>query len=223
MARGLASRAWPDGLRFARRFLRHPGRVGSIVPSSRRLASGVLAGIERPPGGARPLTIVELGAGTGAFTRAIVAGLREGDRFISIEVDAAFVDILRRRWPDIDIVCASAEALCEIIGERALGAADHIVSGLPFATLPGDTTRRIVSAVARSLRDGGTFSTFHYLHSYGVPSATTFRRLMTSALGSTPSVEFVARNLPPALAVTWTKQRSLNGPGPYTEWQDVRR
>lgn len=205
MARDLASNAWPDGLRFARRFLQHPGRVGSIAPSSRRLASAVLSGIRRPPGAARALTIVELGAGTGAFTRAIVAGLRPGDRFVGIEVDTAFVEILRRRWPDIDIVCASAEALYEILGERALGPVDHVVSGLPFATLPADTTRRIVAAVARSIRRGGTFSTFHYLHSYGVPSAAAFRRKMTSALGSAPSIEFVARNLPPALALTWTK------------------
>src|SRR5262249_4604782 len=112
-----------------------------------------------------------------------------------------------RRWPTVDTACASAEALATLVAERRFGPVDHIVSGLPFATLPAETTRRISDAIGHTLRTGGTFTTFHYLQSYGVPHAALFRRPMTALMGSEASMRFVAWNLPPALALSWTNRR----------------
>lgn len=203
-----AATAWRDRIRFARRFVLAPRTVGSLVPSSSRLAAAVASAVRPPKKPARNLTVVELGAGTGAFTRDILTRLRPGDRFMAVEIDAEFVATLRRRWPRIDVVCASAEQLVAFIREYDLGHVDHIVSGLPFATLPAGVTQRIVDAVSQSLRAGGTFSTFHYLHSYRVPAATKFRRLMTDALAATPTTSRVLWNFPPAVVVRWTKGTS---------------
>jgi spermidine synthase len=209
--RDAASTNWPDRVRFLRRFVANPRRVGSVVPSSHVLATAMVSAIRHSAGVSRGRTIVELGTGTGAFTRAIVAELQPADEFMSVEVEPAFIDALCRQWPEVDFVCASAESLYALIRERDLGQVDHIVSGLPFATLPAETTRRIVAAVAASMRPGGTFTTFHYVHSFGVPPAVSFRRLMRRALGSVPSIDFVGWNFPPALALTWTNRQTSTG------------
>ena len=57
------------------------------------------------------------------------------------------------------------------------------------------------------LRDGGTFTTFQYLHGYGLPPAIAFRRGMTARMGTAPSARLVLRNVPPALVLTWRKRR----------------
>lgn len=201
-----ASAGW-ERARFIRRFVHHPRTVGAIAPSSRWLAAAMVEPIRHRLQMQHGMRIIELGAGTGAFTRAIVAELRVGDRFVSVEIEPEFVAVLRQRWTNVDFACASAESLEAITSERRFGPADHIISGLPFATLPTDTTLRIVQAIGRTLRPGGTFTTFHYLHSYSVPKARAFRRQMGQLLSSTPERQSVAWNFPPAVALTWTDHR----------------
>ena len=53
---------------------------------------------------------------------------------------------------------------------------DHIVSGLPFVSLPQAMTQRMLASISNTLRPGGTFTTFQYLHGYRLPSAVAFRR-----------------------------------------------
>lgn len=153
----------------------------------------------------RAVRVVELGPGTGVFTREIVGRLGPGGRYLAIDVDPAFVERVRREWPHVDCVCASAEALPTLTAERGLAPVDHIISGLPFASLPASTTRLILDAACGTLRMGGTFTTFQYVHAYGLPPAVGFRRGLSARLGSTPTAHLVVRNLPPAFVLTWTK------------------
>jgi len=204
---------WEHLLFFAR-FLRDPRSIASVAPSSRRLAAAMVALVDqRHPAGApersdaeRPITIVELGPGTGAFTRLIAERLRPADRFLGVELDPVFANGLRLEWPHLDFACASAESLRALVDERQIGLVDHIVSGLPFATLRTETTLQILDAVADVLRPQGTFTTFHYVHSYGMPLAVEFRQRMNALMGTAPSVRVVRRNFPPALTLSWIKR-----------------
>jgi len=81
------------------------------------------------------------------------------------------------------------------------------VSGLPFASLPAASARAIVGAIVSSLRVGGTFTTFQYVHAYGFPSAVTVRRTLTREMGSSPGRTLVLGNLPPAVVLRWRKHR----------------
>jgi phospholipid N-methyltransferase len=186
---------------FLGRFLRNPRTVGAIAPSSRRLAREMVGGIDFE----RPVRIVELGAGTGAFTREIVERLGPEGRYLGVDIDAAFVARIRDRWPRIDCVCAPAETLPALAAERRLAPVDHIVSGLPFASLPGATSRSILDAIAATLRVGGTFTTFQYLHAYRLPPAVAFRREIRSRFGAGPSSTLVVWNVPPAYVLTWRR------------------
>jgi len=109
------------------------------------------------------------------------------------------------RWPRIDSVCDRAERLVEVARARNLLPIDHIVSGLPFASLPAESARAIVAAIVSSLRVGGSFTTFQYVHAYGFSSAMAVRETLTREMGTAPTRSLVVGNLPPALVLRWRK------------------
>lgn len=184
------------------RFLRSPRTVGALTASSRALAEAMVSGINL----SAARHVVELGPGTGAFTASIVERLGSESRFLAVDIDPAFVKQIRKRWPDVECVCASAERLDSLAADRGMFPVDHIVSGLPFVSLPVTMTKQILESITAVLRPGGTFTTFQYWHGYGLPSGAAFRRSMTAKMGESPQVRLVVKNVPPALVLTWTKR-----------------
>jgi phospholipid N-methyltransferase len=199
MAESPSRSRWREHALILGHFLRHPGTVGTVAPSSARLAREMVAALE--PG--RPQIVVELGPGTGAFTEAIVERLRPGDRLLAIELEPDFVRQLRKRFPSLDCACASAIDLVALARERDFAAVDHIVSGLPFASLPPATSRGVLDAIHGVLRPGGTFTTFQYVHAYALPRAVEFRREVGARLGDPASRSLVLWNIPPAFVLRW--------------------
>jgi phosphatidylethanolamine/phosphatidyl-N-methylethanolamine N-methyltransferase len=185
------------------KFLRNPRSVGAVAPSSQTLARAMVDGLELD-GETR---VVELGPGTGAFTREILKRIGPSARYLAIDREPAFVERLRTQWPAAEFVCSSAVALPTLAVERGLTPIDHVVSGLPFASLPGPVTKEILDGIDRTLRPGGTFRTFQYVHAYGLPPAVAFRRDITARLGCAPTKQLVVRNIPPAFVLTWRRLR----------------
>lgn len=194
---------WNDHWLFLTHFRKSPRTVGAIAPSSQQLARRMLDGLELTAG----TRLVELGPGTGAITGEIDRRLPESASCLAIDIDPVFSARVGVRWPRIVSVCDRAERLAEIAGSRDLLPVDHIVSGLPFASLPAASASAIVSAIVASLRAGGTFTTFQYVHAYGFPSASAVRQTLTREMGSMPTTSVVLGNLPPALVLRWRKQR----------------
>jgi phospholipid N-methyltransferase len=189
---------------MASRFLRSPSTVGAVSASSRAMARKM---VERLPND-RPVTVVELGPGTGSFTSAIVERVASGSRILAIDLEQTFIDRVRRRWPSVDCVCASAEHLERLVAERHLAPVDHIISGLPFASLPVDVTRKILDGIEHTLRPGGTFTTFQYLHGYGLGPGRSFRREMSARMGAPPERRLVLKNFPLSFILTWTRPQA---------------
>lgn len=183
------------------RFLRSPRTVGALTASSRALAEAMVDGLDL----SQPSRIAELGPGTGALTATIVDRLGADTRFLAVDIDPAFVAQIQRRWPTIECVCASAERLDVLATDRDMLPLDHIVSGLPFVSLPPPMTKQILQSVATALKPGGTFTTFQYLHGYSLPQAASFRRAMSTRMHQQPVVRLVLRNFPPAVVLTWKK------------------
>jgi phospholipid N-methyltransferase len=202
-----------EHLLFLGRFVRNPARVGAILPSSARLARGMLEGIEPSPG----TRVAELGAGTGRITAELARWLPENGRALAIDVDATFVERLTGRWPNVEVATATAEHLVDLARSRGIDGFDHVFSGLPFASLPAETTQRILYAVSRSLREGGTFTTFQYLHAWHFPSAVSFRRAAARRLGSDPVSRFIGANVPPAVVLRWRKTTDAASGGARVE------
>jgi phospholipid N-methyltransferase len=146
----------------------------------------------------RPSLVVEFGPGTGSFTEAIRVRLGPGSHLIAIEQNDSFAGLLRRRFPDLDLVHGSVEFLPEILEARGNRLADCIISGLPWASFDADLQGRILAGVSRGLREGGAFTTFAYLHGLALPTAWRFRRLLEATFREVRQSQVVWRNLPPA-------------------------
>jgi len=194
---------WQDHWLFLTQLRKSPRTVGAIAPSSRALARAMLDGLALETGA----RVVELGPGTGAVTAEIARRLPSEASCLAIDVDPVFTKRVGARWAGITAVCDRAEHLMEIARARDLLPVDHVVSGLPFASLPAASARAIVEAIVASLRADGTFTTFQYVHAYGFPAAVTVRQTLTREMGSSPARTLVLGNLPPALVLRWRKHR----------------
>jgi phosphatidylethanolamine/phosphatidyl-N-methylethanolamine N-methyltransferase len=184
------------------RFVRSPRTIGAVAPSSRTLARAMVAGLDLA-GDAR---VVELGPGTGVVTRVIGEELGAQARGLAIEIDPGFAKRLRGRFPNVEVVCASAAELPALMEAHGFAHVDHIVSGLPFASLPAEVTTSILDAIQSVLRPGGTFTTFQYVHGYPSPLASAFRRDLSARLGVQPVRRLVWRNFPPAYVLGWCRR-----------------
>ena len=84
---------------FGSELLNNPRPVGSAVPSSRFLARRMAGLIPRSPRG----YVVELGAGTGAITAALLARGIPPERILSVERSETMVKLLKRRFPFLNV------------------------------------------------------------------------------------------------------------------------
>jgi phospholipid N-methyltransferase len=178
---------------FLQEFLRDPWQIGAVAPSSRHLAEAMVEPIPRT--GA---VVVELGPGTGAFTRHIAARLAGRGRQVAVELNPALAERLQRRHPDLEVVRADARHLPELLAERGITEVDVIVSGLPWAGFAPATQQALLAAVAGVLSADGVFVTFGYGASRWTPSARRFRRLLRGEFDEVVIGRTVRLNIPPA-------------------------
>ncbi|MCW3841788.1 methyltransferase domain-containing protein [Micromonospora yasonensis] len=184
-----------DAPAFLGQFARHPLSTGAVLPSGSTLARDITAAVPRA---GEPL-VVELGPGTGAFTRAIQQRLAGRGHHLAVELNPAFAVTLARRHPAVEVVRADAAALGALLAERRLGPADVVVSGLPWAAFAAARQRAILHAVVGALGSGGTFTTFAYRHALPARPARRFHRLLRELFDEVTVGRTVWRNLPPAL------------------------
>jgi len=138
---------------FFKTFLTKGRAISSAVPSSPAMAEAVLEPVDFD----RPATIVELGAGTGAITERIARRLRPHHRFLAVENDPNFCRILRRRFPDLDIVEADATRVDQLLAARGIRQVDYVLSGLPTPALPRRGMVRLWHWLREALAPDGMF------------------------------------------------------------------
>ncbi|RME95661.1 MAG: methyltransferase domain-containing protein [Verrucomicrobia bacterium] len=198
-----AESRWREAWRFLRAFLRSPGTVGAVWPSSSHLAGRMLEG--HPLETAR--TVVELGPGTGAFTRHVVPRLGRETLFLAIELDAEVARRLEAAFPRVRVVNDSATRLEAILQSHGASRADSIISGIPWAAMPAALQREILTQVARVLAPEGRFSTFAYVQSPYTRKGAACARLLRELFGEVRRSPVVWRNLPPAFVYHCTRPR----------------
>lgn len=176
-----------DMLTFLRAGLRDPRHVGAVAPSGRALARLITSEIVDSSG-----PVIELGAGTGVFTRALLdRGVPEG-QLVLIEAHAPFARLLQNRFPAARVLVMGAGDLRRVDPFDGQ-AAGSVVSGLPLLSMPRSEIMRILRGSFRRLRSGGAFYQFTYGPLCPVPGAI-LKRLGLRA----ERIGWVATNLPPA-------------------------
>ncbi|MEV6864502.1 SAM-dependent methyltransferase [Streptosporangium subroseum] len=183
-----------SGTSLLREFLRSPLLTATVAPSSRWLATQMVVPI---PERGEP-TVVELGPGTGAFTRLIQKRLGGRGRHIAIELNPRLAGLLGRRFPGVEVVHAGAADLPELMAERGLSA-DVVVSGLPWVAFRPATGVPLLPLVADSLSPDGVFTQFAYTWTRWAPPARQYLRDLHTTFEEVVLSRTVWRNLPPAL------------------------
>jgi len=171
--------------RLLRSFLAAPGRVGAVLPTSRHTVQATLDMASLTD--AR--CVVELGAGTGPYTRAILARLGPQGRLVSFEIDVALAEALARNLPDprLKVVADSAANLeAHLGGQRP----EVIVSAVPFTSLPSALRQEILAAARRVLADNGVMLVLQY--------SPFMQRHLRRNFGSVER-RLSPRNVPPAV------------------------
>lgn len=146
---------------FFRSWLKAPLKVAAYGPSSRALARRMFE--EARIGADGP--VIELGAGTGALTAALVEGGVDPKRLVLYESLPEFVAVLTERFPGARIVSGDAYAAPV---ELDIDDAAAIVSGLPLVQYP-PRAAYVTECLDRLCRPGARFCQITYMPSSPVP------------------------------------------------------
>jgi phosphatidylethanolamine/phosphatidyl-N-methylethanolamine N-methyltransferase len=184
---------------FLKRWLRRPFATGAVVPSGRLLAAA-MARATRTAIDGWPGHVVELGAGTGEVTKALLAAGIAPDRLVLVERDPEFATFLRRHFPAPRIVEGDAVRLSRLLVDHRIAPIAAVVSSLPLLSLPADVVNGIVTGVFEALPRGAALVQFTYGPKPPVPRALRARLGLIADRGNR-----IWRNVPPA--VVWTFRR----------------
>ena len=150
---------------FFREFVRNFHTTGAVLPSGRQLAKCLSRFVADHVAG--PKRILEVGPGTGAVTRQIVARMNGHDRLDLVELNKSFVDQLRRRFasePSFQRVADRSQVLhCAIEELPQDRQYDLIISGLPLNNFAAAEVEQILAALMNLLTPGGRLSFFEYI------------------------------------------------------------
>jgi phosphatidylethanolamine/phosphatidyl-N-methylethanolamine N-methyltransferase len=182
----------PERNLFFKRWLKNPLAVGAVLPSSKTLARRISESVMEAHGEdiRRGAFVVEVGAGTGSFTQALLdAGLPPA-QLVAVERDPELFDYLAARFPQLKLICGDAEELTNLLPPEASANCTAVVSGIPMVTLSREIQRSLVDAILRILKTGHPFYQFTYC---------PFSSLPAKALGLAKKRLFTTfRNFPPA-------------------------
>lgn len=189
-----------ENIQFLQAFLKNPGTVGSITPSSPELARRMVAGL-RPD---ENNVVLELGVGTGAITKFLQEIVPNDGSYLGIELDRSLVRSLKRNYPFLQIVRGNALEAFDIHSRSGLGKVGTIICCLPFVSMPNEIGDKILLEVDKFMQLGCTFRTFQYAHGYYFPSAIKLREFMRARYGKSRRSPLIVKNVPPAYTLTWS-------------------
>jgi phospholipid N-methyltransferase len=172
--------------RFFLNWLQNPLTVGAVAPSGRELARLMTAGLGP---GAR---VVELGAGTGTLTQAILErGVHPSDLHI-VEQNENFAALLRGRFPSCAVVAGDAERLARHLHELR-GSVDFVISGLPLLLFTVSRKARVLQQALTMLGRSGCIHQFTYGGRCSISRGLLARYGVRASL-----LGVAAMNIPPA-------------------------
>lgn len=144
---------------FFKRWLKHPFQMGTLAPITPRLAKLAASLISDPDD-----LIVEIGAGTGRLTRALLAQGVKPSNLALVELDPEFCTFLKQTLKGLPecknsmpyIIEGDAAKLAEIIPESFCGKVSTIVSAIPLMYLPPIVREQIIKSSFEVLKPNGT-------------------------------------------------------------------
>jgi phosphatidylethanolamine/phosphatidyl-N-methylethanolamine N-methyltransferase len=170
---------------FFRRWLANPLQMGSIVPSSPALCRKLVEQTHY----AADEAVIELGAGTGVVSQALLRGGLPAERLFVVEIVRDMAQHLRKVLPGANIIEGDARRLPALIPSEWQGKIGTVVVGIPLVLLPAEEQRAFVEAI----------EAFAPTHGFIMYTYSLFSPLKHKALGYTGRREaWTPLNVPPA-------------------------
>ncbi len=161
-----------DYLAFIRELPKSFGEIGAMLPSSPALGRKMVRPIEEA---GRPLSILEVGPGTGPFTRQILRRMGPRDTLTICEINARFMNRLKVRLENDPYFQRNRARVIFFQGAvQQLPAPSHdsnngvakfdiIVSSLPFSNFTPDTVEEILELFQKLTGGTGTVTFLEYI------------------------------------------------------------
>lgn len=149
--------------KFFREFVRMPGRVGSICPSSKALAFAIARRVldisDKKDG-----IIVDLGAGTGIISEQLLNMGIDPAHILALDISENFRQQFAKNCKNINLVVNDACNLDKIIAQKyPLMSIRAIISSLPLRILPTEKVTEIMAAIRLCLLErGGALAQYTY-------------------------------------------------------------
>ena len=185
---------------FFRQWLRNPLSVAALAPSGRQLTRRMMAELPRDA-----TRVVELGAGTGVFTRALIQRGIAPANLLALEINEPFHRHLAEEFPDARVFCGDArrvKLIASACGFLDCGKADAVISGLGLLSMSRQLQLEILGAAVSVLKPGGCFIQFTYGPKSPVPRAMLKELRLSVRRGG-----FALWNLTPASVYVYTLNR----------------
>jgi phosphatidylethanolamine/phosphatidyl-N-methylethanolamine N-methyltransferase len=196
---------FPTGInnrRTQRQFLvmwaKAPRSMGAILPSSKSLARAMATQVGR----GKNTPVVELGAGTGIVTHALLEAHIAPERLIVVERETALVAMLHGQFPSLRIVEGDAQHLCTLLKSHDFHKVGCVVSSLPLLSMPQRVREAIEGQMVEALEEGGVIVQFTYGMNSPIPRA---RWMALGIYGE--RVRRVVANVPPANVWVFKRER----------------
>lgn len=172
---------------FLKQYFGNKKEVGAIAPSSRFLRNRMMAPINFH----RADVIVELGPGTGVFTKELLKRMKPNSRLLVFETNENFYKALINELSDDRMLVfnESAELVGEKMKELGIEKVDAVVSSLPYAVFPNEVKHNILNACAKALSKDGIYVQFQY--------SLNAHKLLKEKF-SRVTLDFTPINMPPA-------------------------
>ncbi len=173
--------------------------VGAIAPSSRYLTHAMLGPIPL----AKARVVVEVGAGTGVMTRALLDLMPPDSTLLAFEINARFARHLRSNVldPRLQVIHARAETLQEELRVRGIDHVDAVVSSLALGFMAERQRTAFLGELGSLLGEAGVFTQFQYLHRLELKNGHVRKFHLVHLLRRyfrSVQQRMIWRNLPPA-------------------------
>lgn len=175
-----------ENLLFLKQLVKNPKSMGALVPSSLALAKFICRHIDLT----KNPRIVEIGAGTGRFTQALLKNGLPPENLCVVELDPAMYQFLKKNFPNLNVIEGNANAMTSLLPADWIQNVDVIISGIPMVNLSFEDQGQIVQECFKSLTPLGSLLQF----TYGPLSPLSSRRLKLKQ----KRLGHVILNFPPA-------------------------
>jgi phosphatidylethanolamine/phosphatidyl-N-methylethanolamine N-methyltransferase len=179
-------RKFDEEIRFFKGWQRDKKGVGALLPTSSVTARRMASVIDMSSG----LPVLELGAGTGVITKAILErGVKPAD-LVSIEYASHFYELLRKKFAGVDVRNGDVFELDTVLADRRDQMFDSVISAVPMLSFPLERRIALMKNLLARVPPGRPVIQITHGPMSPLPAMPEAYEIV--------HYDFVVRNLPPA-------------------------